>query len=242
MSRLWPRSWISLLLPSPTLPHPIIAAMAMGGATRRLGKTLPARCWVGLLLCAGLQVALGACEVSSRLARRFPCSAPSAAAGQHTAVARSHAHGMVLVIQPLQPVPREDVSMQQAAILSACCAHAAKQQRLRVLHPGGNPGGNRKSISHRCYLFEVAFVWESTNDTIDLLLGCLQGGVETQLAPPGASTARRQNNYFTERCSGAEEGSYLRLIDFCITQVLQLRGGGSGGEATGAENDNAVTS
>jgi len=23
-------------------------------------------------------------------------------------------------------------------------------------------------------------------------------------------------NYFTEMCSGSEEGSYLRLIDFCI--------------------------
>ena len=24
---------------------------------------------------------------------------------------------------------------------------------------------------------------------------------------------------FTEMCSGSEEGSYLRLIDFCITQL-----------------------
>ena len=31
-----------------------------------------------------------------------------------------------------------------------------------VCHPGGNPGANLKSISHRCYLFEVAFVWELT--------------------------------------------------------------------------------
>ena len=31
-----------------------------------------------------------------------------------------------------------------------------------VYHPGGNPGANLKSISHRCYLFEVAFVWELT--------------------------------------------------------------------------------
>jgi len=29
----------------------------------------------------------------------------------------------------------------------------------------------------------------------------------------------RLNNYFTEICSGSEEGSYLRLIDFCITQL-----------------------
>jgi len=27
------------------------------------------------------------------------------------------------------------------------------------------------------------------------------------------------HNYFTEMCSGSEEGSYLRLIDFCITQL-----------------------
>ena len=29
-------------------------------------------------------------------------------------------------------------------------------------HSGGNPGVNLKLISHRCYLWEVAFEWEST--------------------------------------------------------------------------------
>ena len=28
-----------------------------------------------------------------------------------------------------------------------------------------------------------------------------------------------ENNYFTEMCSGSKEGSYLRLIDLCITQL-----------------------
>jgi len=28
-----------------------------------------------------------------------------------------------------------------------------------------------------------------------------------------------ENNYFTEMCSGSEAGSYLRRIDFCITQL-----------------------
>ena len=32
------------------------------------------------------------------------------------------------------------------------------------------------SISHRCHLFELAFVWELTGHTIHLPLGCLQGG------------------------------------------------------------------
>ena len=43
-------------------------------------------------------------------------------------------------------------------------------------HPGGNPGAIRKSISHRCYLWEVAFEWEFTKETIYLPLGCLRGG------------------------------------------------------------------
>jgi len=32
-------------------------------------------------------------------------------------------------------------------------------------------------------------------------------------------TRNHKNNYFTEMCSGSEEGWYLRLIDVCITQL-----------------------
>ena len=46
----------------------------------------------------------------------------------------------------------------------------------KASHPGGNPGANLKSTSYRCYLFEVAFVWELTQETTVLPLGCLQGG------------------------------------------------------------------
>ena len=28
-----------------------------------------------------------------------------------------------------------------------------------------------------------------------------------------------KNNFFIEMCNGSEAGSYLRLIDFCITQL-----------------------
>jgi hypothetical protein len=44
--------------------------------------------------------------------------------------------------------------------------------------PGGNPGANLKSISHRCHPILVACVWELTRETITLpiTLGCLQGG------------------------------------------------------------------
>ena len=41
---------------------------------------------------------------------------------------------------------------------------------------GGNPEANLKSISHRCHPIQVAFVWALTEETIDLPLGCLQGG------------------------------------------------------------------
>ena len=53
---------------------------------------------------------------------------------------------------------------------------ARAQQLASPNRPGGNPGANLKSISHRCYLFEVAFVWELTKETVVLPLGCLQGG------------------------------------------------------------------
>ena len=55
------------------------------------------------------------------------------------------------------------------------------------LHPGVELRANLKSISHRCYLFEVAFVWELTRETIVLPLGCLQGGA----ARAGAGSALR---------------------------------------------------
>ena len=52
----------------------------------------------------------------------------------------------------------------------------ALDRSLPSRHPGGNPGANRKSITLRCYLFKVAFVWELTKETIVLPMGCLQGG------------------------------------------------------------------
>ena len=50
----------------------------------------------------------------------------------------------------------------------------------KALHPGGDPGAKLKSISHKCHLILVAFVWETTKETINLPPGCLQGGVAAQ--------------------------------------------------------------
>jgi len=52
-----------------------------------------------------------------------------------------------------------------------------------VSHPGVELRANLMSISHRCHLFEVAFVWELTKETIHLPLGCLQGGICGPSAP-----------------------------------------------------------
>ena len=61
-------------------------------------------------------------------------------------------------------------------------APALQQDSWPPSHPGGNPGANLKSIFHRCYLFEVAFIWELTKDTIVLPMGCLQGDTEPRNA------------------------------------------------------------
>ena len=47
---------------------------------------------------------------------------------------------------------------------------------LPPFHPGRNPGVNIESVSHRCHPVLVAFVWEWTTETINLPLGCSQGG------------------------------------------------------------------
>jgi hypothetical protein len=44
-------------------------------------------------------------------------------------------------------------------------------------HPGGNPEQtNLKSTSHRCHPILVASVWHLIQETVNLPLGCLQGG------------------------------------------------------------------
>ena len=53
--------------------------------------------------------------------------------------------------------------------------HAALVGKQVRIHAGVELRANLKSISHRFHLFEVAFVWEMTKETIHLPMGCLQG-------------------------------------------------------------------
>ena len=94
--------------------------------------------------------------------------------------------------------------------------------QVRALdHPGGNPGANLKSISHRCHPILVACVWELTKNTINLPLGCLQGGERClALLQPGGPTVLKSTCWVCGKYSSPlEAGSYLRLIDSCITQL-----------------------
>ena len=59
----------------------------------------------------------------------------------------------------------------------------APTPHVHPFHPGFNQGANIESISQRCHPVLVAFVWELTKDTINLPLGCLQGGEMAPTSP-----------------------------------------------------------
>ena len=61
-------------------------------------------------------------------------------------------------------------------ILDALNGDSSLFVRDDEVHPGVELRANLKSISHKCHLFEVAFVSELTTVTIHLPLSCLQGG------------------------------------------------------------------
>ena len=73
----------------------------------------------------------------------------------------------ILLVSAIILLVMNTISQRYNGIVSAIISGAG--------HPGGNPAANLKSISHRCHPILVAFVWELTEETINLPLGCLQG-------------------------------------------------------------------
>jgi len=64
-----------------------------------------------------------------------------------------------------------------ARLVQGYLAHKAGAPILLLPRPGVELRANLKSISHKCFLlFEVAFAWQLTKETIHLPMGCLQGG------------------------------------------------------------------
>ena len=68
------------------------------------------------------------------------------------------------------------------------------------------------------YITEYTLVYEKIRALGSVAPLCATAG---DLAGPHTMSSRKQveNNYFTEMCSGSEEGSYSRLIDVCVTQL-----------------------
>jgi len=108
----------------------------------------------------------------------------------------------------LDPYGLEDFVGKHRAVVVAFCAASAGKCRLLAPEvkkaaestasgfiPRPNPGANLKTISHRCYLFEVAFVWDLTKKPIDLPLGCLQGGPRPTAGLLRLSSWGRERNF-----------------------------------------------
>ena len=74
------------------------------------------------------------------------------------------------------PLPVELGTISNVSLIVALTPRPASTVFHVPHHPGCNSGANRKSISHRCHPILVAFVKEWTEETINLPLGCLQGG------------------------------------------------------------------
>ena len=79
--------------------------------------------------------------------------------------------------EPLNPQPwKLDLFFRLAKLECQTRLAAARLRRRYYPYPVVELRANLKSISHRCHLFEVAFAWELTEETIHLPVGCLQGG------------------------------------------------------------------
>ena len=82
-------------------------------------------------------------------------------------------------------------------------------------HPGGNPVANLKPISHRCHPILVDFVWELTRETIELPLGCLQGGIAPHLSArrrAGVGRSRSRTPPPPHCSGGRQHGTQLELL------------------------------
>ena len=73
-----------------------------------------------------------------------------------------------------------------------------------TVHPGGISGANLKSIPHRCYLREVAFVWKVTEETSYSPLGCLKGGYTNLRTTDGLSGADVLVGLTERGCTGSK--------------------------------------
>ena len=74
--------------------------------------------------------------------------------------------------------------MQALFTAASPSALASEGEGTTLSTPWSRVKGKSKSISNRCHLFKLSFVWELTKQTTHLPLGCLQGGLEGVLPSP----------------------------------------------------------
>ena len=66
---------------------------------------------------------------------------------------------------------------------------------------------------------------KSVDEHLQILCGTNTWDIGVEKSPDSwnrfaqKESSQFKNNYFAEMCSSSEEGSYSRLIDFCITQL-----------------------
>ena len=58
------------------------------------------------------------------------------------------------------------------------------------------------------YIYTYLYIYKYASD-----------GSASPPRPSRRPAPSKHNNHFTEMCSGSEAGSYLRIIDLCITQL-----------------------
>ena len=83
---------------------------------------------------------------------------------------------------PLSISPKSSRSLSLPLSLTNTQAVARRSGPETRNHPGVELRGNFVSISHRCHLFEVEFVWEMTDETIYLPLYCLRGALQHEIS------------------------------------------------------------
>jgi len=76
--------------------------------------------------------------------------------------------------------------MTHGSRASCTPASGTSAEELEGSHPGGNPGANLMSISHRCHLEEVAIVWELTKSNHPFAPGLSPGRVKRRTCDESA--------------------------------------------------------
>ena len=77
---------------------------------------------------------------------------------------------------PLQKSENTPLLKSGSKSVCACAPHVPRGCTSWSRPPGVELRAHLKSISNSCHFFEVLFVWELTQETVHLPLGCLQGG------------------------------------------------------------------